>query len=168
MNKKTIYGILTVIWIAIIFSFSLQVADRSTVLSDGVGELILENGSSQMLEESNLWSEAEWKLFHKIIRKCGHFAEFFILGMLMMMTMKQTGFYCKKWICFFLCVIVASIDETIQLFVPSRAGMITDVILDTCGSIVGMFTCRMICKLWRNRSGTVKRIYLLPTRDSKR
>ena len=31
-----------------------------------------------------------------------------------------------------------SIDETIQLFVPGRAGMITDVMIDCCGAATGV------------------------------
>ena len=35
-------------------------------------------------------------------------------------------------------LLVPSIDETIQLFVPGRAGMITDVMIDCCGSTTGV------------------------------
>jgi len=152
MNKKYIYGILTAIWIGVIFSFSLQIADKSTMLSDGVGELILENTSSQLLEESSLWGEMEWKLFHTVIRKCGHFAEFFVLGSLMILTIKQTNVHHKRMISVFLCVLVASVDETIQLFVPGRAGMIADVILDSVGSVMGLMTLLFVGKLWRKKN----------------
>lgn len=151
--KKYIYGILTVMWIGIIFSFSLQVADKSTMLSDGVGELILEHASFETLEESGLWTELEWKIFHTIIRKCGHFAEFFILGILMMLTMNQSKYNRKHIIGIVLCTLVATMDETIQLFVPGRAGMLIDVILDTFGSAVGLFACLFVSKLWRKKNG---------------
>ena len=35
-------------------------------------------------------------------------------------------------------LLVPSIDETIQLFVPGRAGMITDVMIDCCGATTGV------------------------------
>ena len=34
--------------------------------------------------------------------------------------------------------LIPSIDETIQLFVPGRAGMITDVMIDCCGAATGV------------------------------
>ena len=152
MNKKVIYRIITAIWICIIFSFSLQVADKSTVLSDGVGELILEHASTETVKASRFWTESEWKLFHKIIRKCGHFAEFFVLGILMMLNMYQSKFKRKYITGIFLCMLVALMDETIQLFVPGRAGMITDVILDMFGSIVGMYSYILISSLLRKKN----------------
>ncbi len=35
-------------------------------------------------------------------------------------------------------LLIPSIDETIQLFVPGRAGMITDVMIDCCGATTGV------------------------------
>lgn len=35
-------------------------------------------------------------------------------------------------------LLIPSIDETIQLFVPGRAGMITDVMIDCCGAMTGV------------------------------
>ena len=35
-------------------------------------------------------------------------------------------------------LLIPSIDETIQLFVPGRAGMITDVMIDYCGAATGV------------------------------
>ena len=45
-----------------------------------------------------------------------------------------------------LCVLVASLDETIQLFVSGRSGQISDVLLDCTGALLGM--------------GLIKSIYL--------
>ena len=36
------------------------------------------------------------------------------------------------------CVTVASLDETIQLFVSGRSAQISDVLLDSVGALVGM------------------------------
>ena len=153
MKKKYIYGILIVIWICIIFSFSLQASDKSSLLSDGVGALILEHASSETIQNSQSWTKWEWNMFHTVIRKCGHFAEFFILGILMMLNMNLTKVHKKYLIGIFLCMIVASMDESIQLFVPGRAGLITDVMLDTFGSVVGLFVCVLGHKVWRRRNG---------------
>ena len=151
MKKKYIYGLLTVCWICIIFSFSLQPADESLQLSDGVGMLILKYVFSELLEVSNSWTEAEWSIFSTVIRKCAHFTEYFVLGVLMMLTVKETKLPRKYVIGFVLCVLVASIDETIQLFVPGRAGMIRDVMLDSVGSTVGIFSSVIASKFVSKR-----------------
>ena len=147
MKKKYIYGILTIFWICIIFSFSLQPAEQSLQLSDGVGMLILKYILSELFEVSASWTEVEWSIFGTVIRKCAHFTEYFVLGILMMMTVKHTNITRKCLIGFVMCVLVASMDETIQLFVPGRAGMVTDVMLDSVGSLTGLMSCVLCMKI---------------------
>lgn len=137
LKKKLIY-VLTIFWICIIFSFSLQPSDKSEQVSDGVGQLIVEHSAPEVAEKFDSLSVIEWKSFYKFVRKCAHFIEFFILGILMSMSMRQNHVVHKKRIAFVLCAVVAIIDETIQLFVPGRAGLVTDVILDNCGSLAGI------------------------------
>lgn len=153
MKKKYIYGLLTAFWICVIFSFSLQPADQSQQLSDGVGMLILKYVLSELLEVSTSWSEMEWSIFGTVIRKCAHFTEYFVLGVLMMLAVNQTKLSLKQIISLILCVLVASVDETIQLFVPGRSGMIKDVILDGVGSAVGLLSCIITIKCFLKRKG---------------
>ena len=75
---------------------------------------------------------------HYIIRKCAHFSIFFLLG--------------AESCCFFLmggkgkpllrsialAAAVASIDESIQRFIPDRYGCLSDVLLDSCGAACGI------------------------------
>lgn len=142
--KKYIFFIPTFLWMMFIFSFSLQPASKSELLSDGIGVVILEHSSTELREESDTWSYIEWRTFHRVIRKCGHLAEFFVLGTLMFINLQQTHVVHKKGGALILCAIVASIDETIQLFVPGRAGMIADVMLDCFGSLMGIWICAFI------------------------
>ena len=145
--KKYLYMTLTIIWIGIIFSFSLQVAEKSTVVSDSVGELILEKAPSNLVSESTAWTETERDRFHAVVRKCAHFIEFFILGMFMILTMNQTKVTRVMRISLVLCVVVAAMDETLQLFVPGRAGLLTDVLLDSFGSFIGILLCVFLMKV---------------------
>jgi hypothetical protein len=76
---------------------------------------------------------------HGLLRKLGHFTEFCTLGMLLAWL---TGMLCKgKWRLYLLPlaagILVACLDETIQLFVPGRAGLITDVGIDALGCALG-------------------------------
>ncbi len=44
-------------------------------------------------------------------------------------------------------MLVAAMDETIQLFVSGRSGQITDVLLDSVGALVGIAIVLIIRKL---------------------
>ena len=46
-------------------------------------------------------------------------------------------------------LLIPSIDETIQLFVPGRAGMITDVMIDCCGAATGVVLRYLLRPLMR-------------------
>ena len=71
-----------------------------------------------------------------LIRKLAHFTEFAALG-------ATLGWLCgmlkKGRIRPFVCgVLTASIDETIQRFVPDRGPSMKDVLLDSCGVLTGI------------------------------
>lgn len=84
------------------------------------------------------------KFENGIIRKIAHFGEFFILGTLLALTDKTYNRNITKDFMNinFIGLITAVIDETIQLFVEGRAGMIQDVWIDFCGVFCG--TCMIM------------------------
>ena len=57
-----------------------------------------------------------------------------------MLTARQMQLNRKKIVAFLFCVLVASTDETIQLFVSGRSGQVSDVALDCVGVLIGMFS----------------------------
>ena len=75
---------------------------------------------------------------HYIIRKCAHFSIFFLLG--------AESCYLFHMICknkillrsIAIAAAVASIDESIQRFIPGRHGCLSDVLLDISGAATGM------------------------------
>ena len=96
----------------------------------------------------------EW-VTNFVVRKCAHFTEYMVLGILAthafdlegrrtfdiplgfevsVLGMVETALVMGA---VFL-LLIPSIDETIQLFVPGRAGMITDVMIDCCGATTGV------------------------------
>ena len=130
LNKNFITFLsLTILWILVIFSFSLQSGDESSQLSGGIVAWVV----SVICPEDF----AHVELLELLIRKAAHFTEYFILGVLMSLTVRQTD--CKKYIIlpWFLGTMVACFDETIQLFSVGRAGRIFDVMLDSAGVITG-------------------------------
>ena len=73
---------------------------------------------------------------HGLLRKLAHFSEFACLGGLLVWLFAMVQ---KTRALALLCgVLVASVDETIQRFVPGRGPSIRDVLIDTSGVIVGI------------------------------
>jgi VanZ family protein len=73
---------------------------------------------------------------HLIIRKFAHFFEFFVLGISLSVYMikEEKKIYHVIWIG----LVIAIIDETIQLFVDGRTSSLVDVGIDTLGTIFGI------------------------------
>lgn len=130
-NKKQLFlfSCLTVLWILVIFTFSLQSGEESGQLSGGVVAWIVE-----FICPENFTNTV---LLETLIRKGAHFTEYFILGVLMSRTVRETK--CTRYILAPWCMgtIVACCDETIQLFSAGRAGRIFDVMLDSSGVLTG-------------------------------
>ncbi len=125
---------LTVVWIMVIFSFSMQSGEESSELSGGIVAGFVEfvfGGKFQYVEELEFF-----------IRKLAHFTEYLVLGVLVMQTMRQTCYSKRVLVCMvasmLVCVLVASCDETIQLFSGGRCGQVKDVVLDSCGALGGV------------------------------
>jgi VanZ family protein len=84
---------------------------------------------------------AEGTLFflHDFIRKCTHFFEYFIFGVLLFRAVRtpDRGW---QWRWTFLAILLAafyaSSDEIHQIFVPSRGASAWDALLDTFGAAV--------------------------------
>ncbi len=147
-NKKwlSIFLILTIFWIGLIFSFSLQPADVSSEMSSGLGKKLLEAFVPELLEELESMSGEQLGLMHHLLRKCAHFAEYFVLGVLMMLTLLQVLLKKNVVTGIGLSMLVAAMDETIQRFVPGRSGQVTDVLLDTIGASVGILAVCMVMR----------------------
>lgn len=140
--KKQFFIILTILWTFIIFSFSLQSGEDSSEISSGFGAWLMEHVLSVFSIDD--MSTEQLDSFHFLIRKCAHFTEFFILGVFMYLTLKQTTIIHKAGIGIVLCMVVAAMDETIQLFMDGRSGQLTDVLLDSCGGLVGIWVAYLI------------------------
>ena len=139
---------ITLLWVMVIFSFSLQPADTSSQLSLGVGHWLIELLPSAISDKVLAMPQAQLEFLHTLLRKAGHFSEYFILGMLSMFTVLQSKFCHKKWMGPGFCLLVASVDETIQLFVSGRSGQVSDVVLDLVGALCGILILIGVRKLY--------------------
>lgn len=136
-TPKFIYPILTLLWVILIFSFSLQSGDTSAQMSSGFGKWLIQT----LLPFAKDFLEEHWGMVHLLIRKGAHFTEFLVLGVLVRSTLQQYAYRLPAHlgaVAWLMCVVVASCDETIQRFVGGRAGQVQDVLLDSCGALVGV------------------------------
>src|SRR5690625_1822699 len=85
--------------------------------------------------------------FSKIIIKLTLFNEFMLLRIIFSLYYLNKGINKYYLVTIIHGIIVAIIDETIQLFIPGRAGLITDVLIDTLGLIIGV----IIILYYKNR-----------------
>lgn len=132
--------------ISLIFSFSLQDAEGSTVVSEGLTGKIktVEEFKADIAEETNDEATAErlaknnFLRFEAVIRKVAHFSLFLLLGVYLNLLLGfygiGGGFRVATSILF--AGAIAFFDETIQLFSAGRAGRLTDVLIDTSGAAV--------------------------------
>ena len=140
-NKKLIFSITTMIWTAVIFAFSLQSGDISGDLSGSVVETIISFFMPGILDNPE-----QVELLHLILRKCAHFTEFMILGLLARNAMQYIKLQFKTISTMTFCVSIAAVDETLQLFVSGRAGRVQDVLIDSVGVLVGIVVVVMYLK----------------------
>ena len=145
LNKSNLYILLTLLWVAVIFAFSLQPADASNQISSGLVRKIVELFIPNISEEG-------WEVLHFLIRKAGHFTEFFVLGVFSVLALFQTKIRLKKILGLSFCAVIATMDETIQLFVNGRSGQVSDVVLDSVGALVGIAVIVIIQVLCDNKN----------------
>ncbi len=144
--------ILTVSWGYFIFSMSAEDSGKSSQTSEkvveGVAGTFVPNYEKLPEKEKN---EVKNKLSLPI-RKLAHFAEFAVLGALILTSVKLS-FYGKFPLPYYLLasillgVIYAAIDELHQGSVPGRAPRFTDVLIDSGGVLCGVLFVALVIYL---------------------
>lgn len=134
-QKKWLTWSLAVGWMIVIFLFSAQQAGESAKLSGGVLKYLI--GAVSAFIPSD---EINQDLIHFFVRKGAHFGVYGVLGLLVANAVYTTR---GKWdvkttiLIIFICMFYAATDEIHQIFVPGRAGMLQDVLIDTLGASAG-------------------------------
>ncbi len=140
---KKVNVVLLVLWMIVIFAFSNDSGSASSDKSDGIASTIvsfISNISHHDYSDTEFEQIIDNCIF--IVRKSAHFLEYFILGILTLKVLKDYKDLTVNWILLALlfCFLYASTDEIHQLFVPGRSGRLTDVIIDTLGSLCGIIS----------------------------
>ncbi len=161
MKKKIIVVIswvVVILWISLIFYLSSQPAKKSDELSNGVATIVV-NSVQRVL----FVYETNYKLnidnLNHYIRKCAHFLEYLILGMLFINALIQS--FLKKFengllikyiiITIFFCVLYSISDELHQGGVVDRGPSVRDVFIDSFGALMGIFIYVMGYRVYRKK-----------------
>lgn len=144
--------LLTLIWAGVIFSFSMQPAAASSKVSTGFGRWLAETFFPWFADRLDTMPQEQFEFFHHLLRKCGHFSEYLVLGVLGTLTVLQTNLRYRKITAASFCVLVALVDETIQLSVSGRSGQISDVVLDSLGAMTGIALVIMLVLLAKKKT----------------
>lgn len=134
-----------------IFLFSSQPADVSTASSNQLSQLLLQLGRQmQIISVENPDIPALLEQMETPIRKSAHILEFSLLYLSILHALHVWAMKGRKrigtaWLC---TVLYACTDEFHQLFVPGRAGMVTDVLIDSIGiTLISIF---LLLRIYRN------------------
>lgn len=132
-NKMLTAGIILLI-LAAMFIFSSQTAVESAEASGRIERIL--RTIFKKLSESTATT---------LVRKGAHFMEFALLGFFTTVHTSKKNLK-RLPLALVFCILAASFDELHQTFSDGRAGMITDVLLDSCGAACGTAFAAMIIR----------------------
>ena len=94
----------------------------------------------------NIWT------LNRIVRKLAHLTEFTILGGVSYTILRRYITYGTVIKTIGLGMLIASLDEFIQLFSPGRSSQISDVLIDTVGVVIGILVAKLVYYIRYKRS----------------
>lgn len=129
-HGQLLLTIAAALWICFIWGHSLVPGDLSNQESGAALSLML-----KLFHELNI----DLPLTKHLIRKSAHFLEYMMLGVLLSGALGGWRKYRLAQLRRFgeLMLLIPFLDETIQLFVAGRSGMIKDIWLDMAGEAAG-------------------------------
>ena len=139
--KPTLSWFAVLLCIFAIYLLSSQPASYSNSNSKGIVASVVE--TTVKLTKAGITEPEKWKLIdsiNSVAREYMHGVVFLVLGLLAQNAVAQSGTKGMKAIAISLaiCVIYGITDEIHQLFVPGRAFQISDFVMDSIGSIIGI------------------------------
>lgn len=147
MNKKIniIFALLTLAVMSGIFILSCENADKSSETSGFFVNLVLK---AFYPDFSSMSADEQQEILSGLsfaVRKTAHFTAYTALGFCASLSFRKKKLFSVKsagTVAF--CFLYACSDELHQYFVPGRACMFTDVLIDTSGSITGIIISAFI------------------------
>lgn len=140
--KRIIWICLVLIWMIIIFISSAQPATVSGSNSKGIVSTVIKTAENiGIIPLETVGNQELLSRLDHYFRKATHFTVYFILALLVIKTLFCFDVKGRKLIlmALIICIVYASSDEYHQLFVEGRGAQIKDVIIDSLGSMLGIF-----------------------------
>lgn len=137
----TLSWIALLLWLILIFTLSAQPATQSDGLSKKVTKVIIETVDRAVtLDNDGNTIISLVERFNNLVRKYAHGGVYFVMGLLVINALRQSGFrgYKKIILSLVFCVFYAVSDEVHQLFVPGRGAEVTDVLIDSAGAFIAI------------------------------
>ena len=134
--KKIIKIILILIWMIVVFNFSNQDGNKSSVTSSKVTKVVVDIVTKDKEEPNKQTTET----IEKVVRKGAHYTIYTIGGFLIMNYTYSMEKAKKQKVLGSLLfgIFYAVTDEIHQYFVPGRSARVFDVGIDTLGVLTGI------------------------------
>ena len=161
--KKKWYWLPAIIMMILIFYFSDQPGEISGDLSGGICYQMVSFAAEIFMTD---WSQEEILLFSERIdypvRKLAHLTEYALLGMAITLGVRYgrrkewtEGYLYQYMSVQILGTLYAASDEWHQLYVPGRAGRMSDVLIDSLGIFIGWIVFQVIIKIRQKEEANV-------------
>jgi len=133
----------------IIFTLSSQNGTMSSDLSIRVARRIAKLIFFKYESMSEQLKETIVNGLNGFVRKLAHFSIYALLGINVSISVSFITNKIRSRIIMsvFVCGLYAALDETHQYFVSGRSGAITDVLIDTSGSVFGIIAVLTVCSV---------------------
>ena len=145
--KLILFGALVLAVMVFIFVLSAEDGNESSELSNSFLTTLIGRIINRLTPES-------WGLSPKlVIRKCAHMFEYFCLAISAFLFLHELMIgrvrRCLTSAGLALCwsFLYACSDEWHQSFVPGRSGQFTDVLIDSCGALIGLLASLFVAGL---------------------
>lgn len=152
---------LTFIVMAMIFNLSTQTAERSDSTSGFISNAIISVLYPDYPSETAVRRQEIYDGVQHAVRKCAHFSEYTLLGFLLRLCLeswfghRMRKRYGSAVAAFVIGAAYAGTDEWHQKMIDGRSGEWTDVLLDSCGVLFGVFLgSRLIIRTEQKQKGT--------------
>lgn len=151
INSKYMAILLLILWLLVIFYFSSKGIKESHSTSYKIVDVIvpiIDNGNSTPKERKELREDVNYYL-----RKTAHFTEYAVLGVLSFNVLRFYDLKKRKRIIYALifCMIYATSDEIHQIFSNGRSPMVTDILIDSSGSLFGILIFSRVLNIRHNK-----------------
>ena len=148
-------SVLVALMCLLIFMFSAQSSGESSMTSGRITGLVLKIFFPGLSEQSYYTQYKVSDAVSTIIRKGAHFSEYAILAQLTFQLLLVLPRPRKDIICalcgFLFAAMYAASDEFHQSFVPGRAMMARDVLIDSLGALTGVIIAVIVVRIMKKK-----------------